>query len=470
MQYRQYSPPGEDSNFIHPLSKKREMLTLILSFFKILLKKEEGLPGNLLDDYLKRLMNKRDAFMESAKNYGTPQYFYDQPGLIEHIERFNRAFSNNLPRYRAFYAIKSNCFSHVLRDAVKAGMGLDVSSGRELGMALETECEKILFSGPGKTDEELLLALRNPNRIILLLDSFSEFNRLSGLMKKIKPVSDLKVGVRVHGLKKGAWDKFGIPLSDLALLIRKAHNTKGIVPCGVQFHTSWNLDAEIQVSMINDIGAYLIKNLSNDILELLEFMDIGGGFWPEQGEWQNPRNLPIGMIANILGKDLQFKPEHYYHPAKPIEDFAKNIAGTFLAQPGPVRDLELFMEPGRWISNSAMHILLGVIDKKGANTVITDGGINLLGWERPLSEFIPVINVTRFSISERPLRIYGPLCTPDDKWGDSFFGDKVEIGDILLVPDQGAYTYSLRQAFIKPVAKVIKYNGISLEEVERERS
>jgi diaminopimelate decarboxylase len=124
------------------------------------------------------------------------------------------------------------------------------------------------------------------------------------------------------------------------------------------------------------------------------------------------------------------------------------------------------MEPGRWISTPAMHILLKVVDKKDRDVVITDGGINLLGWERPLSEFIPVINLTRPSLKERPLRIFGPLCTPLDIWGTSIFG--AFPGDILLVPNQGAYTYSLRQSFIKPIARVIHYDGSSLQEAEPE--
>jgi diaminopimelate decarboxylase len=61
------------------------------------------------------------------------------------------------------------------------------------------------------------------------------------------------------------------------------------------------------------------------------------------------------------------------------------------------------------------------------------------------------------------------LCTPDDQWGESIFGNDTGIGDILLIPDQGAYTYSLRQVFIKPIARVVKYDGNSLKEVEKEK-
>ena len=100
--------------------------------------------------------------------------------------------------------------------------------------------------------------------------------------------------------------------------------------------------------------------------------------------------------------------------------------------------------------------------------VITDGGTNLLGWERPLSEFIPLINLTRPSLKERRVRVFGSLCTPHDIWGYSVFGEDIRVNDILVVPDQGAYTYSLIQSFIKPKARVIEYNGESFKEVKEE--
>jgi diaminopimelate decarboxylase len=130
--------------------------------------------------------------------------------------------------------------------------------------------------------------------------------------------------------------------------------------------------------------------------------------------------------------------------------------------------LDIFMEPGRWISTPAMHVLLKVVDKKEATVVIADGGINLLGWERPLFEFTPVLNLTRPSLREFPVRVFGNLCTPLDIWGTTVFGEGVENGDILLVPDQGSYTYSLRQSFIKPIARVIRFDGTTLSEAQPE--
>ena len=128
------------------------------------------------------------------------------------------------------------------------------------------------------------------------------------------------------------------------------------------------------------------------------------------------------------------------------------------------------MEPGRWISTPAMHVLLKVMDKKEATVVIVDGGINLLGWERPLFEFTPLLNLTRPSLREFSVRVFGNLCTPMDIWGTTLFGERVENGDILLVPDQGSYTYSLRQSFIKPVARVVRFDGTALSESQPEQT
>jgi len=128
------------------------------------------------------------------------------------------------------------------------------------------------------------------------------------------------------------------------------------------------------------------------------------------------------------------------------------------------------MEPGRWLSTPSMHVLLKVIDKKEPTVVIADGGINLLGWERPLFEFIPLLNLTRPSFREFPVRVFGPLCTPLDIWGTTLFGEGVENGDILLVPDQGSYTYCLRQSFIKPIARVVRFDGTSLSEAQPEQT
>jgi diaminopimelate decarboxylase len=87
--------------------------------------------------------------------------------------------------------------------------------------------------------------------------------------------------------------------------------------------------------------------------------------------------------------------------------------------------------------------------------VITDAGTNAVGWERFETDYFPVLNLSRPALSEKPCNVLGSLCTPHDVWGYSYWGEGIEIGDILLIPTQGAYTYSLMQNFIKPLPEVV---------------
>jgi diaminopimelate decarboxylase len=441
------------------------------SFMRAMKGREKILPKTILEGHLNGILNKREALLESASLFGTPQYFFDEPSLSQSIAQFNAACSGSLTRYRLFYAMKSNSFSGICGRVVAEGMGLDVSSGFELSMALSTDCKEIIFSGPGKTDAELSLAVQNRQRVTLLMDSFGELNRLSEILKRKKDMRGaLRAGIRIQNNHQGRWDKFGIPLNDLSNLMKKALSTAGVALRGIQFHTSWNLDPSQQVKMINEIGSYLKQNLSEDFQKSLTFLDIGGGYWPEQGEWLNPQNTLKGKLLHLLETEVGSTSKHYYRKASTLEHFAREIGRALSRQGFPLRDFEIWMEPGRWISSPSMHVLLSVIDKKNSRTVITDGGTNLLGWERPLSEFIPVVNLSRPALREQSFRIFGSLCTPDDVWGTSVFGDGIVPGDVLVIPHQGAYTYSLRQSFIKPRSKVIRYNGKSLEKVEAEET
>ena len=438
-------------------------------FNKAIKHRDRLLTEATLRKYIQSFLARKDIFKESGHRFGTPQYIFDQPALSLAITRFKDTFSEYLPRYQVFYAMKSNSFSGLCQQAVAQGLGLDVSSGLELLKALETGCKRIIFSGPGKTIEELKLAIKYRERVTLQVDSFGELGRVSKLIaKSSKNTTPLRMGIRIHS--QNSWSKFGTPLKDLPLILRQAMGIKGLDPCGLQFHASWNLDPSAQIEMINTIGDFLSKSVPADSRSRLRFLDIGGGFWPEIGEWLNSRNTIKGRILEIIDPQVRFQNKHYHLAASPLEKFALGISKELLRQPSPLKEIEVWMEPGRWISNSAMHILLTVLDKKDHYTVITDGGINLLGWERPLSEYIPLLNLTRPSLKEIQINVYGSLCTPLDVWGYSIFGEGIEEGDVLLVPDQGAYTYSLRQSFIKPIARVVQFNGSRLRLAEKEEN
>lgn len=424
----------------------------------ILNSRHQRLPASLLTSYLNQHLAKKACFLESAGAFGTPHYFFDKPALSQAITSFRETFSSYLRSLRIFYAMKSNSFPGIYRQVQENGLGLDVSSGAELKKALDTGCARIIFSGPGKTSDELRLALKHRERVTILMDSRGEYRRLVDLVGNPKPGKEIVAGLRLSAAPQGEWCKFGVPFAEAAGILATAAKTKKITIAGLQFHQSWNLNCSTQVDMIHRIGAF-VKQLPPSLTRPLRFLDIGGGFWPEAGEWLNPENTLKGKLLQLIEPSRPFKTVFYIRKAKPLSHFARSLATAILKQGPPISTAEIWTEPGRWLSNSTMHILLTVVDVKGGKVAITDGGTNMLGWERPLTEFIPLINLTRPSLICRRFPVYGSLCTPLDIWGNHIFGEEVLPGDVLLVPDQGAYTYSLRQSFIKPVPDVIQYDG-----------
>ncbi len=112
---------------------------------------------------------------------------------------------------------------------------------------------------------------------------------------------------------------------------------------------------------------------------------------------------------------------------------------------------EYYSEPGRIVSAYALHLVLRVMDKKRDDMVIVDGGIHMVGWERYLHVYAPIMNLTRPAMQELPVRVYGSLCDPEDLFGRSCYASAVEDGDVLIMPNQGAYSFATAQSFIRPI-------------------
>ena len=401
---------------------------------------EQARIAAFVDGFLQR----RETFLQTSRRCGSPLYVLEEDILHERAVRFTETFRRALGDVGVYYAMKSNNSVDIVKTLVEAGLGMDVSSGGELQAALELGSNDIVFSGPGKTDEELSLAIENRDRTKVLMDSFGELERLDRLAGRKGAV--VRTGVRLTTDENGLWRKFGIPLRDLPRFMEAAVKCSGVSFCGLQFHTSWNLDPTNQVNFISRLGETLGK-IPPALRSLVKFIDIGGGFWPEQGEWMlSPDGSAPSPVAGVAQG-------RFRHPSTAIEDFAGQIAAAVRDCLLPHVSCRICAEPGRWICNDAMHLILTVIDKKAPDLVITDGGTNIIGWERFETDYFPVINLSRPELIERPCHVLGSLCTPHDVWGYAYWGRDIRAGDTLLIPTQGAYTYSLRQEFIKPLPK-----------------
>jgi len=406
----------------------------------------------MLREFVAGFVARRDEFLALAARHGTPLYLFDPYALRARAVEFVGAFTAALPSVRVYYAVKSNNHPAVARELVRQGLGLDVSSGVELAMAIECGATDIVFSGPGKTDAELALAVEHADRVTVLMDSFAELERLeraaAGLGRSVR------AGIRLTNDERGLWRKFGIPLDSMPHLYDEALRCSYVQLRGLQFHSSWNLDPAAQVAFIERLGQALAA-LPAEKRRWVEFIDIGGGFWPPAGEWLQWAGTPAGRIEAAAQADGGGPRGHYCLPAQPLEAFAEALSAAIRQYVFPHTRPTICLEPGRWLSHEAMHLLLGVVDCKAADLAITDGGTNAIGWERFEVDYFPVISLTQPSLTARECMVLGSLCTPHDVWGYEYFGEGIKPGDALLIPTQGAYTYSLRQEFIKAVPKVV---------------
>lgn len=401
-----------------------------------------------LKQFVQSFLERRELFLSVLRNEDSPLYVIDSEALKNRARQFKHAFSNVLSDLRIYYALKSNSHPIIASTMVKEGFGIDVSSGLELQTALGCGAKEIIFSGPGKQIDELKLAVKNYESVTVLLDSFGELAKLEQIAGEFQ--SSIGAGVRLTTDESGIWKKFGIPLDQIAKFFDDAEKCPHIKLSGLQFHISWNLNPEAQIFFITRLGNQL-RQLDKRHRENIKFIDIGGGFWPEQGEWMQPAATPQGMLESALAETSINAGEHYKQPACSITEFADNISAALKKQLPEDMKCTICLEPGRWLCNDGMHILLTVADVKSSDIVITDGGTNAVGWERFESDYFPVINLSQPDLHEQECLVAGSLCTPHDIWGYNYFGAGIKEGDVLLVPNQGAYTYSLRQEFIKPL-------------------
>jgi diaminopimelate decarboxylase len=410
------------------------------------------LAPDVLGAFVQSCFEQGARYLRILEDHRAPVYLLETAVLRARAERFKAAFEAELDPVGFYYAMKSNNHPAVARTLTEARFGLDVSSGLELQTALELGAGDIVFSGPGKTVEELRLAAGHSDRVVVLLDSFGELRRLAQAAGELG--RRVRCGVRLNVNPRGLWRKFGIGMADLTAFWQAADQLDAVALTGLQFHCSWNLSPRSQVDIIEALGKAL-QSLPTAYRRAVEFIDIGGGYWPEQGEWLHARATDRGRLLEELGEPAASPLIHYCMPSAPIERFAREIAGAVRGHLGSAAPCRICLEPGRWICNDAMHLLISVVDKKAPDLVITDAGTNAVGWERYESDYFPVLNLSRPSLQEQSCHILGSLCTPHDVWGTSYFGAGIEPGDILMIPTQGAYTYSLRQHFIKPLPPVV---------------
>jgi diaminopimelate decarboxylase len=354
-----------------------------------------------------------------ADSVGTPFYLYSHRTLVRHFKAFDSAFEE-VP-HLVCYSVKANSNLALLRIFVNLGAGLDVVSGGELFRALKSgvDPKKVVFSGVGKTGEEIEYAL-NAGILMFNAESSQELARIdeiAGRLGKRAPVAiriNPDIDPKTHpyvatGLKE---NKFGI---DFSLSMKEYIFAKGlrhVEIIGVDCHIGSQL-IELQpfVEALRKVKE-LIHALDQRGIGI-QYLDLGGGL-------------------GITYKDEV--PPHPTEYAKAIVEEASDL------------DCTLIFEPGRVIVGNAGILVSRVLYTKETgekNFVIIDAGMNDLIRPTLYGSFQGVLPVTKGGEEEIVADVVGPICESGDFVAKNRRMPKFNPGDLVAVMSAGAYGFSM---------------------------
>jgi diaminopimelate decarboxylase len=386
-----------------------------------------------------------------VKKYGTPLYIYSAGMIHERYAVFDRAFRD--VDHTICYSVKANSNLSILRLLAKKGCGFDVVSGGELERVLAADkkaAKRVVFSGVGKTREELTAALKS-EIMLFNVESESELWALAecaGRLHTTAPVAlrvNPDVAAETHpyistGLHK---HKFGVPIRDARELYHKVSSARYLKVRGVSVHIGSQITDAAPFGQAMSRVADLIGELRQDGHTIV-YVDAGGG----------------------LGISYE----------KPASNFSDKVAGYARALTGPLRDLDvrLLLEPGRSIVGPAGVLVTSVLYKKannGKRFLVVDAAMNDL--IRPAlygahHEIVPILQRTDAGIKPETVDIVGPIC----ETGDFFARDRqiagVDEGDLLVILDAGAYGMALASNYnTRPRAAEVLIRGDSSKVIRR---
>lgn len=416
-------------------------------------------PGFTVQKTRKRMLRQRETselnceavpLAKLAKQFGTPLYVYSAAAIRECLAAFETAF-RNVP-HTICYSVKANSNLSILRMLARQGCGFDVVSGGELERVLFADrraAKKVVFSGVGKTRDEMMAALK-AGILLFNIESESELAALMECAARLR--TRARIALRVNpdvaadthpyistGLHK---HKFGIPIGSARAIYAKAADAKYLKVAGVSVHIG---------SQIIDVSPFgeAVARVAELIVQLradghrIDYVDIGGG---------------LGISYQKPGPE----------PEREVSSYARAVTT-------PLRGLKvhLLLEPGRSIVGAAGVLLTSVLYRKengGKRFLIVDAAMTEL--IRPAlygayHEIVPVSRVDRLEEMET-VDVVGPVCESGDFFARDRILPRVAEGDLLAILDAGAYGMALASNYnSRPRAAELMVTGKSVKVIRR---
>lgn len=353
-----------------------------------------------------------------AEQFDTPLFIYSKKKLLEQWRAFSSAITSQI---HIHYAVKANSQIYLLKQLNDLGAGFDIVSGGELARVLKAGVhpKKIIFSGVGKTEAEMISAL-NADIACFNVESIAELNRIhtiaSHLQKKpsiaLRFNPDIDAGTHAYISTGKMENKFGLPAKDILSLAKHFHkNYPNVNWIGLSSHIG---------SQITELAPFIYLNqaMMNLYQELIQL------------------NVPIKNINLGGGLGIRYKEEH----PPSIAEYVNAVIQSWKNIP-----VELSLEPGRILIAEAGILLTRVQYIKSTphkKFAVVDAGMNDL--MRP-SLYHAWHSISPVFFNEEAPEIFdivGPVCESSDCLGaDRLLSIKEH--DLLIIECAGAYGSSM---------------------------
>lgn len=384
-----------------------------------------------------------------ARTVDTPLFLISERMLEENYRRFTAGFAG-LPGFGAYYSVKTNFETEVLRTWKRLGLGAEISGELDFHVALKAgfHPREIIFDGPCKTDRELEMAIERRVHVINA-ESVDEIRRIDGLAGAAGRTVD--IGVRIDPMNRRPYydkvittykQKFGFHITrcrEAFAAIRECRNVRLV---GIHAHIGSQILAPgLYVEALNAMYG-LAADLRRDGFALDE-INIGGGF-----PAQSMRNLRLSR--RMLGAKLLQRFNLLEKKTPSIEDFGRAVTACYEENRrkhgfAP----RLTTEPGRSLVNNAA-VLLGRVRLTKENWVFTDLSVN----DVPENLFFTEWRVFFPDRMREPVVGKANLSGPTLSTYDVLFFEKdmprVAVGDPIVIFDTGGYSIPRANQFTKP--------------------
>ena len=372
-----------------------------------------------------------------VKKNKTPFYLYSEEQIKKNYLDFEKIFKKVNPLI--CFAAKANTNLTVMKILGKLGSGADVVSGGELLKALKAGIKpnKIVFSGVGKTEEELKLAIKkkillinveSESEAILINELGEKNNKIISIGFRLNPNVDAKTHKKISTGK--AENKFGVSLKNFSSFYKNIKQFKNLKIDAVSVHIGSQILSDTPYKRTLDVLSKIIKDLNIK----LKYVDLGGGF---------------GITYSK--KDKQINLNNY---AKLVYTFKKKL------------NCNIIFEPGRSLVGNA-GILVSKIQyiKKGLNKdfIIIDAGMNdfmRTALYDASHDIVPIIRTNKKS--KESIEFVGPICETTCKFTKYKKYQKIKEGDFVAITNVGAYGSSLSSNYnTKPfIAEILASKNI----------